>query len=653
MFFYSEGPENDRGYTFWIDEMKFEHVGTLGAGEGFVFGGEDRVIGAQAGAVYTADGYTLFNLPTGVNQRVNTAPAYFEYFSSDTTVAVVDERGQVMVRDSGTAVISAELDGRPATGSLTITSSGGASQPLSAAPTPTIAADRVISIFSDAYTDVPVDFYNGFWEFSTTQSEIVSLVGDDAIRYTQLNFVGIQFTSPTVDITDMTHLRMDIWTPDDTDAPAELKVLLFDVGADATFGTGDDSSFELSITSPVLQTGEWVTLDLPLSDFPGLDGRTLAQVVLSGDLPNLYLDNLFFYDDGNGGGGGGGGGGGNADAPSVPAPTPDEPAGSVISLFSDVYDDVPVDTWRTDWSSATLTDTEVSGDAVKRYTMLDFVGVEIASNQIDASGMTHFHMDVWTPDATLVGVKLVDFGADGAFDGGDDVEFQLDFADPAQGQWIGYDLPLSDFTELTTVANLAQLIFVAQPSGDATVFIDNVYFYDADAAGGGGDAPNVAAPVPTRPASEVISLFSDAYDDVPVDTWRTDWSSATLTDTEVAGNAVKLYTELDFVGVETVNGQLDLTGMTHLHLDVWTPDATLFGVKLVDFGADGAFDGGDDVEHQLDFANPAQGQWISYDLPLSDFTGLTTRSNLAQYIFVGQPTGEATIYLDNVYFYAE
>ena len=31
-------------------------------------------------------------------------------------------------------------------------------------------------------------------------------------------------------------------------------------------------------------------------------------------------------------------------------------------------------------------------------------------------------------------------------------------------------------------------------------------------------------------------------------------------------------------------------------------DFTFFGVKLVDFGADGVYDGGgDDVEHQVDF----------------------------------------------------
>ena len=474
MFFYSEGPENGRGYTFWIDEMKFENVGTLGAGEGFVFNGEDRTVNGQAGDVYTADGYTVFSLPTGVDQRVNTAAGYFDFVSSDTTVATVSADGRVTIRQQGTAVITATLAGQPTTGSLTVTSAGVGSQPGSAAPTPDVPAGDVISIYSDAYDDVAVDFYNGYWEFSTTQSEEIDLGGNAALRYSQLNFVGIQFASPTIDITDMTHLRMDIWTPDDTAPPAEFKILLFDVGADGEFGSSDDSSFELAVTSPMLQTGQWVTLDLPLSDFPGVSGSHLAQIVLSGDLPNVYLDNLFFYDDGNGGGGGGGG---NDNAPSVAAPTPTQAAADVISLFSDAYPDVPVDTWRTDWSSATLTDTEVAGNAVKRYSALDFVGIETVANQLDITGMTHFHVDVWTPDATLFGVKLVDFGPDGAFDGGDDVEQQLDFAGIAQGEWVSYDIPLSDFSGLTTRSNLAQYIFVAQPSGGATVFVDNVYFY--------------------------------------------------------------------------------------------------------------------------------------------------------------------------------
>ncbi|MDV7400826.1 hypothetical protein RZS08_55935, partial [Arthrospira platensis SPKY1] len=108
---------------------------------------------------------------------------------------------------------------------------------------------------------------------------------------------------------------------------------------------------------------------------------------------------------------------------------------------------------------------------------------------------------------------------------------------------------------------------------------------------------------------------------------------------------MKKYVSLDFVGVETVANQINATGKTHFRVDFWTPDATQLRIKLVDFGPNGAFDGGDDTEHELIFESPAQGQWVSLDLPLSSFTGLTRRNNLAQLIFAAQPAGGATVYI--------
>ncbi|WP_020570647.1 Ig-like domain-containing protein [Neolewinella persica] len=649
MFFYSEGPENGRGYTFWIDNVTFENLGTVVPVSSGIFNGEDRILTVETGNVFNADGFAVFNLPSGVDQRMSVAPSYFNFSSSNPAVASVDLNGRVTVLSEGEAVITASLGDEASIGSLTLTSSGQANLPTTAAPTPEIPADDVISIYSNAYTNVPVDFYNGFWENSTTQSEDIQVAGDDVIRYSQLNFVGIQFTAPVINATAMNRVHLDIWTPDPTGAPATFKILLFDVGPDRSFGTSDDSEHEVTITSPTLQTGSWVSIDLPLTDFPGLTARNnLAQVVLSGDLANVYMDNLYLYDDGNGGGGG------NDDEPAMAAPTPTRNGTDVISLFSDAYDDVPVDTWRTDWSVASFTDINVAGNATKRYSDLSFVGIETVMNQVDITGMTHFNLDVWSPNATLFKVKLVDFGANGVFDenGGDDVEHEVIFTSPATNQWINYEIPLSDFTGLTTRGNIAQYVLSAEPVGAATIFVDNLYFYNDDGGSGGGDEPTVAAPTPVNPAANVISLFSDAYTDVTVDTYRTDWSVGDLEEVMVAGNATKKYTNLSFVGIETVANTIDATAMTHFRVDIWSADATTFKIKLVDFGANGVFDenGGDDVEHEITFTAPATREWISYDLPLSDFTGLTTRANMAQYILVAEPTGSATIYMDNMYF---
>lgn len=798
LFYYVDNPDNGEGYTFWIDEVKFEKLGTLAHPGVSILAGQDQVVSAETGNQINIDGISFTaNLPTGLDQTVTITPAYLTFTASNSAVATVDGNGKVTVLDAGTTVITATMGDLEASGSLTIESTGDPLLPPTPAPTPVISQDSVISMFSNAYEDVTVDTWNPFWEFSTAEVEDVKIGENDLKRYRNLNFVGILTESAPIDATEMTHFHIDIWTPDPTAPPAAFKVLLVDYGADGNFGGGDDSSHELSFTSPTLATESWVSLDIPLSDFAGLVNRGhIAQLVLSGDLPNLFVDNVYFYQagaaplasptepapvptaamtdvisvfsdeyaniegtdlnpnwgqatvvsqvdiagnntllysglnyqgiqlgssqdvsemeflhidywtenstalntflisngpvetafalsvptsgwasvdiplsdfapvdlmdviqlkfDGNGtiyldniyfyrGGS-------RATEPTEPAPAPTASAGDVISLFSDNYTDVSVDTWRTDWSAATLEDLTVAGNATKKYTNLDFVGIETVANPVDATGMTHFHIDVWSPDFTFFGIKLVDFGADGAFGGGDDVEHQINFEAPMQGGWISYDIPLSDFAGLTTRSSIAQYILVGQPSGATTVYVDNVYFYNNDGSSNATE-PAQAAPAPGQDAADVISLFSDAYSNVAVDTWRTDWSAAMLEDVTVADNAVKKYSNLDFVGIETVSNQVDASGMTHFHIDIWSADITFFGIKLVDFGADGAFGGGDDVEHQINFDAPQQKGWVSYDIPLSDFAGLTSRSNIAQYILVGQPTGGTTVYVDNVYFY--
>ena len=339
--------------------------------------------------------------------------------------------------------------------------------------------------------------------------------------------------------------------------------------------------------------------------------------------------------------------------PTAGAKKPTFDAADVISLFSDAYTDVTVDTWRTGWSNATLTDTTIGGDAMKRYSKLDFVGTETVANKLDITGMNFIHVDVWTGDATTFRVKLVDFGADGNHGGGDDTEHEVAFTNPAQNEWISHHIDLKDFVNLKGRKNIAQMIFSALPTGTATVYIDNVY-YTTKAMTAPLAEPKVAAAQPTRKAADVISLFSDTFTNVTVDSWRTGWSSGTLTEMDINGNNIKKYSALDFVGIETVGGNLvDATAMEHVNIDVWSPNSTKFKIKIVDFGADGMYQGGDDTEHELVFESAALDTWVTYHIPFSDFTGLSARAHLSQYILVSEPTGTSVVYIDNFYFSKE
>ncbi|MDF1560662.1 MAG: Ig-like domain-containing protein [Bacteroidales bacterium] len=641
MFFYSEGPEDGLGYTFWIDEVKFEKLGTIAHRQPVILNGDDRVESAVNGLKFPVGGLGVsFNMPTGIDQTVNAAPAYFTFVSSNESVASVDATGLVSVLSEGTAVITATAGGTDAMGSLTVNSSGD----FTHAPVPAEDQEDVISIFSNQYVNVPVDFYNGYWQpYQTTTSADFKVGDDDVLFYTNFNFVGIQFTSPTIDATTMTHLHMDVWIPNAVDPADKLAVKLVDMGPDGDLD-GTDLTLVYEIAGP-LASQSWISVDIPLS---GLSSRSkLAQIILErlgSTLTGFYLDNVYLY----------GSGGGTPTVPTEAAPAPParDPA-DVISLFSNAYTNNTVNSWSAEWDDSDVADLQISGDDVKKYTFTNFAGIDFSSDKFDASGMTHFHIDIWTPDDVMsksLSIKNVDFGG-GTAEATSHILTVVhtasgDIPALATGSWVSVDVPITAFTGDQTRSDLAQMVLSSNLS---TLYVDNIYFYKS--AGGTGTEPAAAAPTPTHAAASVISMFSGAYTNVTVDTWRTDWSAASYEEVTVAGDATKKYSALNFVGIETTSATIDATAMTHVHLDVWSADFTNFGVKLVDFGADGAYGGGDDVEHQLNYPSPARGVWVSYNIPLSDFAGLTTRGHLAQYILVGEPAGATTIWVDNIYFY--
>lgn len=271
----------------------------------------------------------------------------------------------------------------------------------------------------------------------------------------------------------------------------------------------------------------------------------------------------------------------------------------------------------------------------------NFAGIKITQNIDLADGKT-FTMQVWSPIENAPVLLKFEGSATGP-----DIERGANFTGAANS-WQELTLDFDGEADHLYTFVVVFMNFNVNTNADPITF-----YWDNLTQGGasGPTVPQAAAATPTAPAAEVVSIFSDAYDDVTVDTYRTDWSAGDLLDTTIEGNATIKYSNLDFVGIETATNPVDLTAATTMHLDYWSVDGTAFAVKLVDFGADGAFGGGDDVEHQLDVTGLTRRAWNSIDLPLDDFTGLTTRSNVGQYILVGMPTGTHTIFIDNIYFY--
>jgi len=297
MFWYAAGAEGPYGHTFWIDELKYEKLGTVAQPRPAIFGGVDKAEDSFNGATFTIDGLTqTFNLASGLDQTVSAAPSYFEFKSSNVDVARVSELGVVTVVGAGEATITALLAGVKAKGSLTITSSGN----ITLAPAPTAPAADVISLFSDAYTNVPVDFFNGFYGGSTTETADIVINNDNLKYYTKLNFVGIEFGNPTVNATAYNFLHLDILTNNSTSSNFQIKVR--DRGSNGVLNTDiftgnplpDDKEITFTVTPAQITNGEWLSIDIPLTGDIATQKNNLAQIVFVGDI-DFLLDNLYFY----------------------------------------------------------------------------------------------------------------------------------------------------------------------------------------------------------------------------------------------------------------------------------------------------------------------------------------------------------------------
>lgn len=232
MFLFSagSGSTDGVGFTFWMDEIRFENLSTIAQPL-------RRALDLQV--IYNVD---------GTDVAVNAAASYFDLEEFDF------------------------------------------------APTPPERdLDDVVSIYSDAYNNVQVDNYNGFFQFATTQGGSTSIGDENFIKYTALNFVSINmFNSPDVDATGMTHIHVDVNVRETVDAGdyINLQIINNDGGAGGSNGT-----VSLGGVSELVED-QWVSYDIPLANFGGLNSTEdidLIFFISDATISEILVDNVYFY----------------------------------------------------------------------------------------------------------------------------------------------------------------------------------------------------------------------------------------------------------------------------------------------------------------------------------------------------------------------
>ncbi len=287
------------GYTFWIDELRYENLGTISPAAPFILGGQDEVVDNFTGFTATI-GFlgATFNLPNGQNISVEASNAYFDFSSTDTNVATVSATGEVSLIGAGTATITGSIGNLQASGSLTLNSTGS----FVNAPIPTQAAADVTSIYSESYPSVS-GFNPGVFAGSNTQLiSVQTFEGNSHVNYEGIDFIGIGWDG-TVNVTGETMVHLDVQLT--SGAGSALVMELIDFGPDDTdngFGDGSAGGFNLSSQ---LIPDQWVGIDIPLSAFtlptggggsgnPNL-GNIGYIVFVSNNGASFLVDNIYFY----------------------------------------------------------------------------------------------------------------------------------------------------------------------------------------------------------------------------------------------------------------------------------------------------------------------------------------------------------------------
>ena len=239
----------------------------------------DASVSKQVNITATADFATMFEFhsgETGVNQPVASANIGETIKYLFTTPGSYD----VKVIVKGAAIATAEH-----TETFSVTE---ILAPTAPAPTPpTRNTTDVVSIFSDAYTDITLDELPTSW--SSSGFEATTVNNDNVWKLSTLDFMGIVSNYANgIDVSSMEKLHIDYWVPSGTTNELFVKIV-------NTIDGGEDIE---SLGTTV--SGSWQSIDI---DMTGFDGGNLAskdkitQILIDSDgvAGVVYVDNFYFY----------------------------------------------------------------------------------------------------------------------------------------------------------------------------------------------------------------------------------------------------------------------------------------------------------------------------------------------------------------------
>ena len=175
--------------------------------------------------------------------------------------------------------------------------------PTSKAPVPTTDSANVTSLFSEVYDNITIHEISPNWSQNGTLSrhlvqheeEVFELVHIQNLNWQGCNIADFgQDHKVGVDVSQHTAIYMDFWLEEDG-------AFRFGMASHDAEGVTDDFVQRMVTINGY---GGWNTVNLSLTDFPGIDTTNITQLVwdnifdqTSSNVQNIYMDNLYFNNE--------------------------------------------------------------------------------------------------------------------------------------------------------------------------------------------------------------------------------------------------------------------------------------------------------------------------------------------------------------------
>ncbi len=332
--------------------------------------------------------------------------------------------------------------------------------PTAAAVAPTVNDADVFVLYSDSNAvDQAILEYQVWWNEPTKTDEVIE--GNNFLKFAIKADGGsgglvLGSEEAPIDASDYVGIRFDMFV-EEAVVSAQFKMVAGGEG----------------IAIPVTAKSEWVSVEIPFSDFnvgavDTIDTAALGTmgVILLGPAGSaIYMDNIYFYKTG---------GEPTVDdaTPTVAATAPTVDDADVFVLYSDtLVVDQAIAEYADWWNMPTKTEETIDGNTFVKL-QLNVAGgsTGLQLGAIDASAYTGIRFDMFvTAGITEAQFKLVA--------GGEAIATPV----TAKGEWVSVELAFTDFTigavGVIDPAAVAQLGVILHGEVGDSIYFDNMYFY--------------------------------------------------------------------------------------------------------------------------------------------------------------------------------